>query len=314
MALLHHWSLVTSVNIVNTPEVDHIWQTLLPQVGFRHEYVMHGILSLAALHIAYLDPSRRQSHLLEAAQHHVKALDGFREDIIRICAANADALFASATLTFFYAFLTFGTLCHDGCTTGDFSGMARASRVLGTDWIPLARGVETVLHPIYEHVRVGPLKDLLGVGNWNELDIEANSDPYDEHIMSLRDIWKQGENAEVYNEAVHILRHTRMWIAQFEGFQTNDTSDWGYNRAWSGPFMWLSRAPRQYFELLQQRQPPALLIFAWFGASIHCLNKHWWMEGCGKSIVDVVDDCLGPYWTSWTERPKQIVKSDQTIV
>jgi hypothetical protein len=311
MALLHHWSLVTGVSIINTPQLDHFWQTVIPQVGFRHQYVMHGILSLAALHIAYLDPSRRQSSLFEAAQHHVKALDGFREDIIRICAENADALFASAALTFFYAFLTFGKLYDDASTTGDVNRMARTSRVLGTDWIPLVRGVDTVLYPIHNHVRVGPLKDLLGIGNWSELDIEANSDPHDGQIIRLREIWKQGENAGVYNETLDLLRRCRMWMAQFEVVQTDSTPEWGYNRGWSGPFVWLLRTPRQYFELLQQRQPPALLIFAWFGASLQCLNKHWWMEGCGKSIVDVIDECLGPYWAPWTEWPKQIIRSDQ---
>jgi hypothetical protein len=310
LALLHHWSLVTSVSIVNTPQLDHFWQTVLPQVGFRHQYVMHNVLSLAALHIAYLDPSRRQSSLLKAAEHHVKALDGFREDIARICAANADALFASAVLTSFYAFLTIGKLYDDGSATGDVNGIARTSRVLGTDWIPLARGIQTVLYPIYDHVRVGPLKDLLGVKNWEELDIEANSDSYDGQIIKLRDIWKQGENAEVYNQTLDHLRRCRMWMAQFEVSQTDNGQDWGYNRSWSGPFVWLLGAPQKYFELLQQRQPPALLIFAWFGASLQCLNKHWWMEGCGRSIVDVIDECLGPYWVPWTEWPKHIVRTD----
>ncbi|KAH7349173.1 hypothetical protein BKA66DRAFT_476813 [Pyrenochaeta sp. MPI-SDFR-AT-0127] len=308
LALLHHWSLVTSVSILNTPKLDYFWQTLLSQVAFRHHYVMHSILSLTALHVAYLNPSERRSSLLDAAQHHSKALHGFREDITRICPENCDALFVNASLTFFYAFLTFGKLHDDDSEGSDASGAARTARILGADWIPLVRGVEAVLHPVYDHVRVGPLKSLLNMGNWGELDLETNSDSYDEQIIRVREIWKHGENAEVYNEALDLLRRCRMWIAQFNVLQIEDELEWGYNRGWSGPFVWLLLTPQRYFDLLEQRQPPALVIFAWFGASIHCLNQHWWIEGCGKSIVDMVEECLGPYWTPWTEWPKKIVK------
>jgi hypothetical protein len=305
MALLHHWSLTTSVSIISTPSLDHYWQTLIPQVAFRHSYVMHSILSLTALHIAYLNPLQRRSSLAEAAQHHFKSLDGFREDIAHMGPDNCDALFVNSTLTFFYAFLTFGKLHDDDSST---SGAARTSRVLGTTWIPLVRGVLVVLHPIYEHVRTGPLKSVLSLGNWDELDSNPSSDAYDDRILKIREIWGQGEHAGVYNETLNLLLRCRTWIAQFKDLQIDDDPAWGYNRGWSGPFMWLTLTPQKYFELLEQRQPPALVIFAWFGASLYALNQHWWMEGCGKSIVDVADECLGPYWAPWTEGARQMVR------
>jgi hypothetical protein len=53
LILLHQWSVVTSLTIVNTPGVDHIWQTVMVQVGTQNPYVMQGIFSLTALHLAY---------------------------------------------------------------------------------------------------------------------------------------------------------------------------------------------------------------------------------------------------------------------
>ncbi|KAF2178757.1 hypothetical protein K469DRAFT_695278 [Zopfia rhizophila CBS 207.26] len=84
LVLLHHWSVATSLTIVNTPAVDHIWQIVFVRVGFQHPYVMHGILSLAALHLAYLDPLKRRSLIAMAADHHNKALPGFQTDIRHI--------------------------------------------------------------------------------------------------------------------------------------------------------------------------------------------------------------------------------------
>lgn len=34
LALLHHWTRVTSRSIVNTPQLDHFWQTVLPEIAF----------------------------------------------------------------------------------------------------------------------------------------------------------------------------------------------------------------------------------------------------------------------------------------
>lgn len=311
MALLHHWSQVTSVSILSTPKLDYYWQTLIPQVAFQHQYVMHSILSLAALHVAYLNPPERSSRLFDAAQHHTKALRAFTEDIKCVTEDNSDALFINAILTFFYAFLAFGKLHGEEASGSDIHRMDHTSRVLGTIWIPLVRGMRAVLHQVHSHVKDGPFRDLLEIGNWDELDLSTNSDPFDEQITNIREIWRpneNGEDGEAYSTTLDLLRRCRMWMAQFETPNNNKDHQWGYNRSWSGPFMWLLLSPPKYFQLLEQRQPPAMVIFAWFGASIYSLNGHWWIEGCGESIVDVVEQCLGSYWVPWTQWPRNLIQ------
>jgi len=267
---------------------------------------MHAILSLAALHETYQDPLNQQSSLYEAELHHTKALQGFREAINDIGSHNADALFTSAVLSFIYAFTTFGKLrsAQDGET---LSFSARTSRVLGTEWIPLARGVKTILEPVYEHVRKGPLCPILSIENWDELDVETHVSGSDAYMLRLREIWEGDENAEVYDQTVHLLRKCAAWMSQFQiqGPQ-QEGSKWGYNRAWSGPFIWLALSPERYFVLQQQRQPAALVLFAYFGVLLLQLEAYWWMEGCGKSIIGVVSECLGPYWSPYMEWPKQM--------
>ncbi|KAH7138488.1 hypothetical protein B0J11DRAFT_16624 [Dendryphion nanum] len=308
MALLHHWCLVTSTSIINARKLDYLWQTLLPQVGFGHPHVMHSILSLTALHIAYLNPSNKSSSILDAAQHHSKALEGFKEGINCPTPENSDALFANAALTFFYAFLMFGKLYDDDSGNRD-SPAARTARILGAGWIPLVRGLEAVLHPTFDHVRIGPLKDMLSNGNWGELNLNNSTDPYDEEILRIREVWHQKEDADVYNEALNNLRTCRMFIAQFDVLEVDYPPEWGLNRGWAGPFIWVFVVKQKFFDLLEQRQPPALLVFAWFGATLHSLDKYWWMEGCGKGIVNVVGECLGSYWDPWMVCAKNIVGS-----
>lgn len=227
---------------------------------------MHSLLSIAALHITYLCPSNGHAHLCDAAHYYSKALAGFREGINFIGLHNSNALFATATLTFFYAFMTFGKL-YDGYGDDTNTG-THTSRILGAEWIPLVRSIESILHPVYHHVRAGPLSSLLGLGNWEELDPDAQPGHGDVSLLRLREIWISDESAKVYDETLKLLRRTSVWMMQFQNTQGDQVPEWGYHRDWSGPFIWLFLIPDKYFVLQQQRRPPALILFAYFGAQL----------------------------------------------
>jgi len=98
LILLHHWSLVISLTMVNTLGVDHIWQTVKSQVVAQNPYVMDDIFSLIALHLAYLDPTKEHTLIATVIQHHNRALRDFQ---VKLCNINEEtnALFASASMT-----------------------------------------------------------------------------------------------------------------------------------------------------------------------------------------------------------------------
>jgi hypothetical protein len=304
--LLHHWSVVTSLTMVNTPGVDHIWQTVMVQVGTQNPYVMHGIFSLTALHLAYLDPPNKHALMATAAQYHNKALRDFQTRICNVDHHDSDALFASASINIFYVIAAFGNLYHGDA---DESSAVRRARILGEEWITLIRGVNRLLQQIGERVRVGPLKSLLSLGNWEELDPDTTTVPYDAEMQSLRSIWVGSADAPVYNESLYLLRKCCAWTKQFREFpdhilpQLSSHPSWAYNRSWSGPFIWLSLVSDAYLLRLHQRQPAALLIFAHFGGLSAGLEGYWWMEGWGKNIVLAVADTLGSYWDVWMKLP-----------
>jgi hypothetical protein len=172
----------------------------------------------------------------------------------------------------------------------------------------MIRGVEAVLHPVYNQVRLGPLRPLLSLGNWDELDPNYQPVAEDDHFRSIEAIWARSSDAEIYDKTLYLLRKCNIYMKQFRTMDAAALAHFGYNRAWSAPFIWLHSAPEEYFVLLQQRQPPALLIFAYLGTLLHGLHERWFMEGWGRNIVDVVDELLGEYWRPWMEWPKEIVR------
>ena len=284
---------------------DELWQDVFPQIGFQHSFVMHAILSLSALHLAHLDTSCRRRRLRDAAQHHNEALKGFRECIDQMKDDASDALFACASLNIVYVFGMFGRVYDDDAS--DVTAASRKQRTLGGEWIPMIRGVDAVLKPIYLRVRTGPLAPLLNIGNWDDIDPDNNPLPEDEYFRSLQALWSEDSGAEVYDKALYVLRKCCKYVKQPGTTTAEVHAQWGYNGRWAGPMIWLYFSPEEVFLPLHQRQPAALLIFAYFGALLHELEGYWFMKGWGYDIVNVVDELLGDYWSNWTEWPKQAV-------
>ncbi|KAJ8110332.1 hypothetical protein OPT61_g6800 [Boeremia exigua] len=311
LALLHHWTLVTSPSIVQSPSVNYIWQVAFPQFAFTDDALMERILSIAALHRAYLDPIHRHSAMLVAGQHHSRAIQGLMDSLHGDSNPNSgNAIFANAVLTSFYAFISFGPLYSDEHTVT----ATHTSRVLGASWIPLLRGLAPVVDRVREQVAAGPLGSLLDIHKWMELQPSLEDDDDDKCLDHTKGLWSQGsysdEEKDTYNQTLYTLRQCNMWLKCSQSWHDDTSSRKANYGPWSGPFIWVFVTPESYFRLLEQRQVPAMVLYACFGALVHRMNHYWWMEGCGKSIVEVVDQCLGPYWNEWLKWAQRVVQSE----
>jgi hypothetical protein len=249
-----------------------------------------------------------------AAEHHNEGLRGFRQSLASITEANSEALFVWSLLNMIYVF---GVSRRRGVDDTDWGpGPARPSHkdlALGIEWIPMIRGIEAVLHPTFNYLLFGRMKRILSLGNWDDLEpgpAAAAPQGPDGYLCGTRESWKNSNYAETYDQALRTLRKCRMFIQQFETMDAATLAEWGYNRAWSGPLMFIHFAPQSYFTLLHQRQPPALVLFAYFGALLHGIRDYWFMEGLGKDIVEVVADLLGSYWRPWISWPIEYVGLD----
>lgn len=271
---------------------------------------MSRILSIAGLHRAYLEPTNRHSAMLVADQHHSRAITGLMDSLsLTVDPSTGNAIFANAVLTFFYAFISFGPLYNES----DENTAAHTARVLGASWVPLIRGLGPVVERVHEQVAAGPLSSLLDIVKYLELQPGTEEDPDDVSIDRTRDLWStdkySDEDKGIYDAALSALRQCNMWLkSAYQSWQDDDGPRRANYGPWSGPFIWISLIPEAFFTLLQQRQMPSLIIFANFGALLHKLNHYWWMEGCGKSIVEVVAHVVGPYWSDWLAWAHKVVQ------
>ncbi|KAH8663887.1 hypothetical protein BGZ61DRAFT_288313, partial [Ilyonectria robusta] len=322
MVLFHQWIFHTSRTIIQSPNIDHCWQVTFPNIGFHHPFVMHGILSLAALHLALTDPGSRKQHSLDAARHHNTALRGFREGIDHMVTSedysNSDALFACSILNMIYIFGMLGGL--HSSLDGKPGLRQRTARVLGGEWIPMVRGIGAIIQPAaYEQIRLGPLAQLVSLDHWEELDSDSDLAVNDEHFRVVPEAWAALPipDIDVYNDAWRMLRRCYLYSMQFagnsavggghEGLPSEGEKEWTFNRQWAGSIAFLHETSEEYLLRVHQRQPPALVIFSYFGALLHDLDDYWFLQGWGRDIVEVVNESLGSYWRPWTKWPRQVV-------
>ena len=309
MSLLHHWTLSTSLSIAESKPFHSYWQSVFPQMALDHPYMMHGILSVAALHLAHLHTGTTEKHAVTAARHHNMALRGFQDTLGNLNDQNSDALFACSNLNVIYVLRS--SVERGSTARPDSDSTDRISQALGAEWIPMLRGVEAVLGSVYQRVSVGPLRAMLDIGNWDALDPDTSPSAEQTYLRQVREIWSGAGGDPVYDEALYLLRKCCVYVRQFiePGHERSGPPEEN-RRVWSGYLFWFHYAPDAYFLRLQQRQPVALVLFAYFGAIFYGAKDFWFVGDCGRNIVKVVDELLGDYWKAVLKWPKETVGLD----
>ncbi|KAM0323275.1 hypothetical protein ACHAQA_008866 [Verticillium albo-atrum] len=304
MGLLHHWTAFTSKKIVCDPRLDILWQVTIPEIAARHQFLMRSILCLSALHLAHEKAHARSSFLQEAAFHHNLGIQGFNVALGEMAEENSDALFAFSTLNIICVFGLYRPLSDD---MTEASRRTTKDHILGLEWVNMMRGISVVLVPIHRVVWSGPLRILLGTGNWEDLNPDDANGVSVGHLREIRSVWRESSDAQLYDETLQLLIKSFMFFEQFKTVDQALLDSWGHNRAWAGPMLFLQYAPDDFFVRVKQRQPPALIIMVYLGVAFHGLRDFWFMEGWGKDIVQVADDLLGDYWRPWTSWPLEVV-------
>ena len=68
--ILHHFTVSTCFTLSSEPLVRNTLRVTLPQIGFANDYVLHAILSVAALHLSHCKTENSAFYISHAMQHH----------------------------------------------------------------------------------------------------------------------------------------------------------------------------------------------------------------------------------------------------
>jgi hypothetical protein len=128
-------------------------------------------------------------------------------------------------------------------------------------------------------------------------------------LERIQDTWADDSKAETYSHTQEAIQRCYAFL-----YQRADSAE-ELTKAESIKsslclFILLHQFSNEYLRLLQQRQPPALILFSFFGALLHKCRYFWAFQGLGKDIVRVTNELLGAYWQPWIAWPLQVVGVD----
>ena len=72
--LFDHHTNVTFKTLVQRDEDPELWRTNVIQIAQSHPFVMHGLLAISALHLAWLNPNNGHENIILATIHQERAL------------------------------------------------------------------------------------------------------------------------------------------------------------------------------------------------------------------------------------------------
>ncbi|KAI4181892.1 MAG: hypothetical protein L6R41_006344 [Letrouitia leprolyta] len=297
LELLHQFVTETCYTTSNRQNSHDLWRVVVPKEGFNHDFLMRGILAVAALHLSHLRPDQAVYYQHIAHSHQDRALGRFQEAMNTITESNCHAFFALSSLIVVYEFAsprTPGTLA--------FTYDSQDS----TNWLAMIRGVNSILLPSWPWVENGPLRGLLqpGVFDTSETRLPKPADHQLRQLAELCETAVGGEEAvEAYGEAVKALRKC------FAKIFTRSSVECEIGTA----FTWPVEVPDKFVQLLQARRPEALVILAHYCVVLHHLDNYWWLTGWSAQLLENIHHELTEPWREWIQWPSSLTSKRASL-
>ncbi|KAL8778896.1 MAG: hypothetical protein Q9194_001736 [Teloschistes cf. exilis] len=299
LELLHQFATETCYTTSNKKDSHDLWRVTVCKEGLNHEFLMRGILAIAALHLGHLRPDQAHEYQNIAANHQDKALSVFRVNVPNVTESNCHAFFALSSLIVVYGFAS-----PRKPGTAVFTDESQESE----DWLPLIRGVNSVLQQAWPVVENGPLRGLLQPGSFNTTDTRLPRSA-DMQLRSLAELCKSvsasgggdDEAAEAYVEAVKALRKCYAKIFTRSSVECEVAT----------AFTWPVEVPNKFIEMLRARAPHALIILAHYCVVLHHLNDYWWMSGWAAHLIENIYNELQDPWRDWLLWPSETISRNE---
>lgn len=289
LELLHTFSTSTCLTLHKDHTLKTLWQVNVPKVGMANDFVMRGILAVAALHIAHFTPEKKDFYLSQAMMHHQSGLRVATSMLSNLTDENASALYIFSALTLFFAIA---------------SPRKPGDLLLGetgvVDWVFLLKGTVSIVSTKPEAVEKGVFGPMFRSGARRtavreELASDFHGD--DDPLRELRDRINSSklsvEDLQMYLMVIDELRKS------FAIIYKQKHSD--YEPA--DVLSLLFKLPDAFVHNYQNRSQESLAIFAHFCVLLVYANGRWWLEGSGVHFLSQTYNLLDEEHRLWIRWP-----------
>ena len=313
MALLHHYTISTSMVMSRCRSLQKFYQVTIVQLGLANPFLMRTILSMAALHLAQTrtEASEKQAYFSAAARHHDRALSMYQEALQHIGPNSWSAVLMSSTMLFIFVYTyAMGDPSDVKMSEDDAVGVFLSFR-----WVRVARGIRLLRRQGQQHLPSGPLWPVLGptISKWPVcLDPITKRNIYDDDppcpdedsLQRLEEMWQDDEDvgsdrAALYSETLKSLirayRRTHARRISSRGRHNDDG-----NEEFMQSMGWLAELSEEYITLLESHDPIALVLMSHYGKIIDSVSfSFWWTHRNSQLCKARIQRILPIQWHRW---------------
>ncbi|OJJ00826.1 hypothetical protein ASPVEDRAFT_40336 [Aspergillus versicolor CBS 583.65] len=271
---MHKFSTETYKSFFVLPADRHVWQSVIPRRALDHDFLLDGLLSVAALHTASSSGRQTARPYLDAAMDfQSRGLKPFQNAIQNISPENCDAVFVHSIITIVNG-IVFPQIAAEITEFASSSVLENIftlfNLVQGTAEISKLTG------PWLKKSSLIP-GDFWGSTSDSILDTEI-----EQALTRLRELNRQ-ENIE------HPQRHGQIELAISRLRQC-------FQRYFSfrdpaSVVTWLAIVDKEFVDYLHQEEPLPILVMVHWGVLLAELDGEvWWASKSGRALVS---DALG---------------------
>ncbi|KAL2834809.1 hypothetical protein BJY01DRAFT_238984 [Aspergillus pseudoustus] len=308
LRLMHHYTLHTakSVSDLTLPQAPSVWSQWAVELAFKNDFLLHGILSISALHLALCSksdsrspPQEKHNLLLSAIHHHAAGVALFRPHLnARITPQNRDAVFAFSCMVTLYAL---GIQQLSDCNRNPIARILQVLLLMrkslyavksdhtimaGSPWCALMMGLDEL------RMRSPPLLPDAIEGMLTTLLLRARRSP----ISTTSTPAVESHHRDVYLSAIQCLRDAFRFTLMHQ------------HRRLTIVFFVVS-SPAELWDLVADGEPFALAILANYAVMLFWVREHIWTAGWGEDTIRAVVRVLPVEWqecVSWARGQIQL--------
>jgi len=282
----------TCYTLQSDPVQQSVWQINVPKLAFSFDFVMHGILALSALHLAYLNP-QKDFYVSHAQIHHQISLQKGRKLLSHITQENCFGLYTFSILVAVYTLASPQKL-EDFLLVGE-TGIA--------PWLSMLRGNRAIMESSGTALMSGPLGLMIenGIRKAQLRESCMNQTSAEEEQLNILQYLIAGTipDLETFNTYAQAIEELRKSFAVYNIHQ--------YNHGATDVFTWVDRVSEEYLLLLRKGTQESLCIFAFFCVLFHQINSIWWGEGWSTHLMAQISLLLDEEHRQWIWWPvKQV--------
>jgi hypothetical protein len=291
LELMHHYSTVSYKTISNRETFSTLFQTVVPREALEHPFLMHGILSLSALHLVQQnkDTEHRKIYAELATRHQTLALTLFRKELNSITPSNCQALFAFSSIAAVLAFAF--SQSTDAQTLSPIDEMLQIFK--------LCRGISEILKTARDWIKESWVAVLLTFDQKRDPTLV----PQDvrDRITQLSRIHEDTARTGLLLDEKEACASA---IAELMDTFERIYSDWDHVTI----FRWPILVDPLYLSLVRDRKPMAIVIMGYYCVALHTINDRWWLAGWTHLLLKSLYSELNASWKEVLTWPLKAVE------